>query len=558
MPLPSQDVRVHDALIIGAGPVGLTLAHELARRGVAPLVIDRASGIREVSKALILHVRTQEALASMGLTQALRAEAEPLTEIVVHAYGKHVGSWHMDGIDSAAPHPLILGQNRTQHLLLDGLARHGGEVHWGVEATTLEVRDDGASATLRGPDGTETTVEARYVVGCEGSNSLTRKTLGLNFEGERYSGEQFIQADCRLRWRLPSGRSYLFLTADGYMMAIEMPGGVTRIFISLPDDSAAGAAAAAAQLGAVEAVHEQPTLDEIAGHLTRLTGIACELSDPVWLARYRTSHRYADRFQARAGFVAGDAAHVHVPIGGQGMNTGVQDAFNLGWKLAGVLKGELTAPVLDSYSAERHPVAAGLIRGTDLAYRGVLRPSEFRQNMARLLGPFLVRSETVQTFVRNTLEELKIAYPDSPLNFDAGGAGGPAPGERTLDATVVSGESGATTRISALSAGPAWTLLLFAADTASLSEAVAVAGEAKRRFGVGVEARIVWPSHDRPNGVDEAALLFDPLREAHRKYGVQSPAIFLLRPDTFVGARAPLRRWPDLAAHIAKFLVAAT
>jgi 3-(3-hydroxy-phenyl)propionate hydroxylase len=189
MPLPSQDVRVHDALIIGAGPVGLTLAHELARRGVAPLVIDRASGIREVSKALILHVRTQEALASMGLTQALRAEAEPLTEIVVHAYGKHVGSWHMDGIDSAAPHPLILGQNRTQHLLLDGLARHGGEVHWGVEATTLEVRDDGASATLRGPDGTETTVEARYVVGCEGSNSLTRKTLGLNFEGERYSGE---------------------------------------------------------------------------------------------------------------------------------------------------------------------------------------------------------------------------------------------------------------------------------------------------------------------------------------------------------------------------------
>ena len=174
-----------DILIIGAGPVGLTLANELARRGVKPVIIDKAPGIREVSKALILHVRTQEALASVGVAGAVGAEARPLTEVVVHAYGKHVGSWKLDGIDSAFPHPVILGQNRTQHCLLDRLSERGVAVGWNTEALSLTLEAGGAEARLRRPDGTEADVRARFVVGCEGSNSLVRKSLGLTFEGER-------------------------------------------------------------------------------------------------------------------------------------------------------------------------------------------------------------------------------------------------------------------------------------------------------------------------------------------------------------------------------------
>ncbi len=549
-----------DVLIIGAGPVGLTLANELARRGVDPVVIDKAPGIREVSKALILHVRTQEALACVGLADRIGAEARPLTEVVVHAYGKHVGSWNLDGIDSPHPHPLILGQNRTQHLLLDLLAERGVSVGWGVEAVSLTTDEAGATARLRHADGAETDVRARYVVGCEGSNSLVRKSCGFSFEGERYSGEQFIQADCKIDWALPSGRSYLFLTAAGYLMVIEMPGDRVRVFISLPDQNAQGAAEAAKQLGAVEAANEEPTLAEIAAELTRLTGFACTLSDPVWLARYRTSHRYANSFQKGPAFIAGDAGHVHVPIGGQGMNTGIQDAFNLGWKLAGVLRGELRADILESYTSERHPIAAGLIRGTDFAYRGILHPSDLRQRATRLIGPFVIRSERAQGFMRSTLEELSIAYPDSPLNLDLHGPRGPAPGERVLDATGVRATDNATVTLDALTrANTAWTLLLFAGDEAQEAGALArIADRVGERFGARIATWIVLPTRDAPpEAGPKDRILLDPLRSMHDRYQVSDAAIYVLRPDTFVGVRAPLRRADRVLEHLERLFVQA-
>jgi 3-(3-hydroxy-phenyl)propionate hydroxylase len=540
-----------EVLILGAGPVGLTLANELGRRGVKPVIVDKSPGIREVSKALILHVRTQEALSRVGILSEAQAEAQPLTEVVVNAYGKFVGSWDLDDIDSPFTHPLILGQHRTQHLLLDALRARDVQVGWNTEALALDAETDVFLATMRGPDSGERRVRARYVIGCEGSNSLVRKTAGLSFEGERYTGEQFIQADCRIRWALPAGRSYLFLTAEGYLMVIEMPHGVVRIFISLPDAGTAGSAEAAQQLGAVESMKEQPTLEEVAGHLTRLSGFACDLSAPLWLARYRTSHRYADRFQKGALFVAGDAGHVHVPIGGQGMNTGIQDAFNLGWKLAGVLKGELQETVLESYNAERHPVAEGLIRGTDFAYRGILHPSEMRQRAARMIGPFLIRSSRVQGFMRETLEELSIAYLNSPLNLDLGGATGPAPGERMRDAPLVRAADRATTSIWTESPTDAWTLLLFAGTAPDTLRLRDIATEVHRRFGSRIRAVLITPSATVPD--DWAAVdsvMLDVLMQAHDRYGVNGSACYLLRPDTVVAARAPLAAWDRVSRHL--------
>ena len=547
-----------DVLILGAGPVGMTLANELARRSVNFRIVDKAPGIREVSKAMILHVRTQEVLDKVGVAERAREEAQPLTEVVVFAYGKHIGAWDLDDIDSAYAHPLILGQNRTQHILLDQLRRLGRDVEWNVEATSFEPTAEGAQTTLKTSDAasgqaSETTIRSRYVVGCEGSNSLVRKTLKFSFEGDRYTGEQFIQADCRIKWALPKGRSYLFLTPDGYMMVIEFPDDVVRIFISLPDHNAAGAQAAAGQLGAVEATSEEPTLDEIRTHLTRLSGFDCELTDPTWRARYRTSHRYANRFSEGCAFICGDAGHVHVPIGGQGMNTGIQDAFNLGWKLAGVVKNELNESVLESFHDERHPVAVSLIKGTDFAYTGILHPSETRQRAARLFGPFLIRNERVQTFMRGTLEELNVSYPNSPLNLDLGGAKGPAPGERVLDVALVRDADKATVKLSELTRGEAWTLLLFAglhADEEDMAARSVLAREIDQRFGarvrvVGVEAAAVAAP-----GFPGVALL-DVLHGAHERYGIAAPAFYLLRPDTYVCARGPIRSADKLIAHLA-------
>ena len=543
-----------DVLVIGAGPVGMTLANELARHGAKARIIDKAPAIREVSKAMILHVRTQEILDRVGAAEAARREGAPLREVAVHAYGKAIGSWELDEIDSPYKHPLILGQNRTQHILADLLASRGVSIGWNREATSFEMDAEGVTTTIQSADGKPETVRTRYIVGCEGSNSLVRRTLKFSFEGERYSGEQFIQADCRIKWALPKGRSYLFLTAAGYLMVIEFPNGVVRVFISLPDENAEGERQAAAQLGAAESATEIPTLEEVQTELARLSGYPCELSDAIWLARYRTSHRFANRFSQGRAFICGDAGHVHVPIGGQGMNTGIQDAFNLGWKLAGVANGDLEPSVLESYDEERRPVAESLIRGTDFAYKGILHPSEARQAATRLFGPFLVRSERVQDFVRSTLEEFKIAYPGSSLNLDLGGASGPKPGERALDAIVVKDADKATVTLNDLTRTTTWTVLIFSGVhrfAGEAAERAALAADIRAAFGeriaiYGVEADKSAPHGDALAG----ATLLDPLHEAHQRYGVSNAAFYLLRPDTYVGARGPLRQGARLIEHL--------
>jgi 3-(3-hydroxy-phenyl)propionate hydroxylase len=538
-----------DVLILGAGPVGLTLANELARFGVKPRIVDKSPGIREVSKAMILHVRTQEVLDRVGISSKLPAESQPLREVVVHAYGKHIGSWDLDHIDSPFTHPVIIGQNRTQHLLLDQLNGQGITVEWNTEAVSFDLAADGAATLVRGTgaQGTapvENSIRSRFLVGCEGSNSVVRKGLNFTFEGDRYTGEQFIQADCRIEWALPKGRSYLFLTEDGYLMVIEFPGDVVRVFISLPDHKPVDPSApvTADQLGAVEATNELPTLDEIRRHLIRLSGYTCELSEPTWLARYRTSHRYANRFSQGPAFICGDAAHVHVPIGGQGMNTGIQDAFNLGWKLAGVVKGQLRSSVLDTYHAERHPVAESLIRGTNFAYTGILHPSQIKQHAARLFGPFLIGNAHVQDFMRSTLEELKIFYPGSALNLDLGGARGPKPGERVLDAALVRASDHTTTGIWELSSGTAWTLLLFSGvePDGPGEDALALAEDIATGYAGRVEPYVIYAGAESPAGATPGRMLLDALHKAHERYGVADAAFYLLRPDTYVAARG---RW---------------
>lgn len=526
-----------DVVVAGAGPVGLMMAAELTRHGARVAVVDKSSGTKSISKALIQHVRTQEVMDAAGVIDAVRAAAVPLQRVEVHAYGRHIGAWRLNEVDSPYPSPVILGQDRTEQILEQRLNALGVRVRWGSEAVAVEQDAHGVRVRVKNDHG-EQEVDAAYAVGCEGSDSVIRAAARLSFEGERYTGEQFIQADCKIRWSYATGASHLFLTdhgdagASGYLMVIEMPNDIVRVFVSLPDDNPPR--------------HDDPMLDDVQNALRRLGASDAELYEPIWLARYRTSHRTANTFRAGRLFVAGDAGHVHVPIGGQGMNTGLQDAFNLGWKLAAVAAGDAAPSLLDSYSAERVPIAEQLISGTDRAYRFVLHPGSFARGVAKRLGPFILGLDVVQRAFRATLEEVGINYRGGPITTDRSRGGKVKAGDRAPDARVVDAQSQDTMRLFDLMRGTHWTLFIFTADCGAPVPQVSAAAVIAARHGV--KAVVV----DRaPTWFETGAAtnVLDRAGDAHHAYGERRPTAYLVRPDWYVGYRGPLADTASLEAY---------
>ena len=534
-----------DVFIAGAGPVGLALAAELVRHGIRPRIVDKTSGTKTISKALILHVRTQEVFDAMGIVGLALEQSVPMTNVQVHGYGRRIGQWRFSEsvIDSPHPHPIILGQDRTEKILENHLANLGVNVEWNTEAIDYSQNSDAVMVRMRTAEGREEEVRAQYLVGCEGAHSMTRKVSGLDFSGDAYSGEQFIQADCKIRWELPRGSNYLFLTDVGYMMVIEMPDQIVRIFISLPDDDPSNS--------------NPPTLEDIRSNLVRLSGYDATLSDDIWLARYRTSHRRASTFQKERVFLAGDAGHIHVPIGGQGMNTGLQDAFNLGWKLASVLTGKARPSLLKSYDAERVPVAEQLLAGTDKAYRFVLHPGELMKRAVRAFGPFLMSLQMVQEKAVSTLEEIKIAYHHGPLTEDHGGSDGPVAGERMLDSVAVQWPDMMTVHLFDVARGTKWSALLFAGTDSTpetLAELANLATNLHVRFGNNVSPHLVV-SEGFPS-CDVQSVLLDREHFLHDKYGVKHSCLYLIRPDWYIGFRGRLKDSDKLMAYLDKNLTA--
>ncbi len=542
-----------DVLIVGAGPVGLTIAAELSRHGVTCRIIDKDPGTKTISKALILHVRTQEVLDAMGAIAAEKSMSIPMRQISIRAYGKIIGHLHSEILDSPHPHPIILGQDRTEQVLEQHLHSFGRQVEWQTEAIAFEQDEHRVAVTLRHADGTEEIVHAKYLVGCDGAHSMVRKKLGFSFEGSKYEGEQFIQTDAKIRWTLPKGTSHLFLTREGYMMVIEMPDDLVRVFISLPDPPTT---TAVEEHGASD---DPPSLQEVQEALNALGGVDAELYDPVWLARYRTSHRRADRFREKRIFLAGDAGHIHVPLGGQGMNTGIQDAFNLAWKLAYTLQGKAPAELLDSYNAERVPVAEALLAGTDKSYRIILHPNELKQNAVRLLGPFIVSQQVVRTKLIHTLEEVDISYRDtSSLVEDHGGSNGPGAGDRAPSATVVRLTDRSTVQLFDIFRGTRWTLLLFVGQKATAEtdeKLLRIQQAVQHKYHQVLHCYLVVPELLPPqNFAQPDSILMDGECYAHEQYGVSAACLYLIRPDWYIGFRGGISDGDRLLDYLAKIL----
>ena len=539
-----------DVLVIGAGPVGLTLASELKRHGASVRLIDKKAEPNQHPNAAIVHVRTLEILSAMGAVEGFLKEGYAFPGMHFHFFDQQSVFINVAGVDSPYPMPRTMGQQVTERLIAEHLTRLGGKVERAVEAVGLEQDTKEVRVRLKhlAKGNREEIATARWVVGCEGSSSVTREASKIPFPGERYPGKEFLQADANVRWTYPHGFGYQFMTDEHVLLLFAYNDtGHYRIICARNDQDPEN--------------KTPPTLEEMQELVRKIADPAAEVYDPVWFNRFRSGHRLAASFREGRAFLAGDAGHVHVPIGGQGMNYGMHDAFNLGWKLAAVAKGEAKPELLDTYMTERHGTDKALIDATDFAFHVVVQPNAASRLALRHVVPKVLGLEAAQKRIRNMLGEMNVAYPESALSEDHGGSHGPVAGDRAPDALLVRMPQRRTEHLFDVLREPRWTLLLFAGVTPTADQIESLekissplSGRCGKRLAIHLVLCAEPPVPVHENWASD--VLMDRQRYVHDKYGVDlAPCLYLIRPDWYIAFRGGPESAKKLSAYLERVMI---
>ncbi|HTI75168.1 MAG TPA: FAD-dependent monooxygenase [Mycobacterium sp.] len=353
-----------DVLVIGAGPSGLTLAASLVSKGITTTVVDRQAAGANTSRAAVVNARTLEVLDGLDVSRRLVKEGVQAPRFTIRDGRRVLIPVDFSALPTEYPYSLMVPQATTERLLLDRLTELGGTVIRPKTLTSLAQDADGVTATFDDGD----TIRARYVVGADGMHSTVREQAGIGFEGGAYE-ESFTLADVRLRGEAPVDEVILFWAKAGLTVVAPLPGDIFRIVAPVPE---------APEEPSAEFI--QQLLDERGFGAGRMV-----VTDIIWGSRFRIHHRVADTYRAGRLLLAGDAAHVHSPAGGQGMNLGIQDGVALADALAAVLGGAPDS-VLDDYSAARRPIAQGVVEMTDRLTRLATLPRAARSFRNAVFG----------------------------------------------------------------------------------------------------------------------------------------------------------------------------
>ena len=494
------------ALIVGAGPTGLMLANQLARRGVQTMIIDRHSGPAQQSRAMAVQARTLEIYAKLGIAEPSLALGRAGNAANMWANGARKARIPLGEIGkdmSPFPFVLMLGQDDNERIMGAKLRDFGLDVQWNTELVALEQTSDRVIATIRQPDATLRKVEVQYVAGCDGSRSAVREICGITFPGEPYEHVFFV-ADTEATGPMVAEELNVYLWRDGFHLFFPMRGKDRwRVIGILP----------AALRG-----REDLAFEEVVPAIRQEAGATLSFKSCALFSTYRIHHRSAARFRDRRCFLLGDAAHVHSPMGAQGMNTGLQDAYNLGWKLALVVEGQADAALLDSYAAERMPVAERLLRTTDRAFELVVSnnwvASMFRTQIIARIAAFAMTIERVRRIAFRTISQIGIRYPKSMLSQTLAGLPESAPraGDRFPWLRLAFGPGAAAEDLFERLDDMHFHLLVIGQDAPSPA--------ALDRFDL-------LRTHVVPSTPENA--------QALARVGITGPAFYVLRPDGHVG-----------------------
>jgi 2-polyprenyl-6-methoxyphenol hydroxylase-like FAD-dependent oxidoreductase len=534
-----------DVLIVGAGPTGLTLGYQLHRLGLSFRIIEKNATPSTTSKAIALQYRVSELLTWMGLFERFQAKGVSGTGLRFSANGQQLLHMQlqrltgMSGRGAFEPQGVIIPQSVTEGLLLDALHEQGVTVEYRTAFVAFTQDADRVISRIQTEAGEEL-VESHCLVSCEGAHSLIRKQAGISFVGKTYPVAYYM-ADVEANWPTDHKDIQVWLHEDGMFSAIPMPGERRwRLFVESSKQEGEGAT--------------EVTLDLIRRLMAERVGDqATQISNPTWLTEFRISCRMVDRFRERRVFLAGDAAHIHSPTGGQGITTGLQDAYNLAWKLGMTLRGGAPDGLLDTYSEERLVAARSVLKSTDSIASIFLAHDRATQLLRDQIVLPLLRSRAMQKRLARKTSQLEMNYRDFGLSMHQEhsllGRARVRAGDRTPDVLFRDARTSEQT--------PLFTLLsrsqLFALlGPSGRPEKIARLTQSLGRLGIAcfqVLPESASPTHD-------VASLVDVTGDFQRLYGARGEFLYLIRPDGYVGLfQRPIDE-RALRAYMAKLFTA--
>ena len=512
-----------DVLVVGAGPTGTLLASELARRGVKVRWIETRSTPAEHSRALAVVPRTMEMMDQLGLADAFMASSHQAKGICLYGGdGRQIMRSAMCGLPTVFPFLVLLPQTDSEKILVDHARKAGVEMERGVEFKNLVQMEKEVCVNLEHKDGTEERVLASYLVGCDGSRSAVRDSAGLEFFGGGYD-QSWLLADVLLDCELDPEWLHCFTSKEGPIFFFPLPKQFWRIVVLREKGRDAEGEVSMEE---IKEILEQSQL----GHFRP--------RNPIWMARFGIQHRRTEHLRKGRVFLCGDAAHVHSPAGGQGMNTGLGDAFNLGWKLARVISGKAKEELLDSYEAERMPVIDGVMRMTDQMTRLITARKGPRVWIRERVLPMVAKMGFGRKMAMR-LSQLSVGYLYSPIVLPGKVAGGAKPGERVPPLSFCELATGGVSRTPDLFRKGKIVFLVMP-DLGIGPEGMR---EVVDRCADGIDWQwMVKKGAARPKEVREGELVWvDENGRVREELGVEDhPSYALLRPDGIVMARGEL------------------
>ncbi|HVW66133.1 MAG TPA: FAD-dependent monooxygenase [Candidatus Peribacteraceae bacterium] len=522
-------------LIAGAGPTGLMMACQLALHGIPFRIIDKSSDHTTQSRAVVVQARSLEIFEQMGIADRAVKEGEIAQGARMYFNGSGVARIELQDIGRGLtrfPFALMLEQSKTEALLVDFLKQHGHEVERQTELLSFMQNEDGVEAVIRLPTRKEETVRAAYLVSAEGAHSVVRHQLQIPFGGKTYQQSLFV-LDCKVDVDLPENELYLMLSREGLGGLFPLTHKRYRVLGTIPEGMK----------------DDELTFDVVQKTFAKRTHMKMTLHDPEWIAVYHAHHRYASRFRIGRCFLIGDSAHIHSPVGGQGMNTGLQDAYNLAWKLALVAEGKAQDDLLDTFNDERIEVARALVHTTDTVFHFITNEDALTREFRLWIFPVLLRMvlKTVERvgflrrWVFRVVSETGIRYAKSPLSHDASFGDFPTlsvePGDRVPFVPYLD-ERGNRKNIQDLLAGTLFHLWVFTG--ASSSEIPHDMQKTLERYPDLVQVDVI----PRLPGTEEV----------YEAFGIKDCGWVLIRPDMYAAARSSSMDVTMLTSYLSRFL----